>query len=130
MIKIIIGAIVGFVGGYVLCCKNKEKELKSPTGEPYSLLYQQTQAENNKLRNLVKQGNSQIDELNTKVKSLTKVIREKEDLAEDQIDDIDSLKNTIQRLQNENSTLKEQANEYKMLYKASLDEIEHLKNKL
>ena len=129
MIKFFIGTVIGLVGGYMINNQGAKKESKSPSGEPYSLLYQQVQSENIKLRNDVKQRTEQIDELNSKIKSLTKALRGKEDQADDKTDDIDRLKRTVQTLRKENTAMQEQIDEYKMLYKSSQEEIENLKNK-
>lgn len=128
MIRVIIGAVAGLIGGYTMCNQLKEKSQKS-SDESYALLYQKAQAEINKLRNQIKQLNDQIEELNAKNKSLTRTLREKEDSSDDRADDLDDLKRTLSRLQRENNTLKESLNEYQMLYKASQQEIENLKNK-
>lgn len=130
MIRFVIGTALGLIGGYVIFNRENNKDSKSPTGESYSLLYQQVQSENVKLRHQVKQGNDQIDELNAKVKSLTKSLREKEDLDDDRSDNLDELRKTIQRLQQDNNALKEQLNDFKMLYTASQEEVTNLKNKL
>lgn len=129
MIKFFIGTVVGLVGGYMINNQGSKKESRSPSGESYSSLYQQAQSENIKLRNNVKQMTAQIDELNSQIKLLTKTLREKEDQADDKADDIDSLRRTIQTLRKENSAMREQIDEYKMLYKSSQEEIENLKNK-
>lgn len=129
MIKFFIGTVIGLLGGYMINNQGAKRESRSPSGESYSSLYQQAQSENIKLRNDIKQRTEQIDELNSKVKSLTKALRDKEDQADDKADDIDSLRRTIQTLRKENSAMREQIDEYKMLYKSSQEEIGNLKNK-
>ncbi|WP_298073202.1 hypothetical protein [uncultured Bacteroides sp.] len=129
MIKFFIGTVIGFIGGYMINNQGAKKELKSPSGESYSILYQQAQSENVKLRTDIKQKMEQIDELNSKIKLLTKTLRDKEDQADDRADDIEGLKRIIQKLRVENSAMQEQIDEYKMLYKSSQEEIENLKNK-
>lgn len=129
MIRLIIGAVAGFVSGYAMSKMVSDKEQKSPAGESYASLYQNAQLEINKLRSQIKQRDTQIEELNSKVKSLTKTLREKEDLSDDRSDDLNDLKRTMVRLQKENNTLKEELNEYKMLYNASRQEIDNLNNK-
>lgn len=127
MINLLIGAVAGFAGGYVVKGRSSNTENVSQSGKPYSALYNEAQEEISKLKSELRNRNSEMDDLNLKVKNLSRKLRENEDKDDDRSDIIDDLKRHNESLRRQNEDLQEKMNDYKSLYIAAQQDIERLK---
>lgn len=127
MLNLILGAAAGFVGGFVAKGQSVKSESLSDNGVAYTVLYNESQAELSKIKAELRMRSSEIDELNQRIKTLTRKLRDNEDDADDKADDIADMRRTIDTLRRQNESLEEKVNDYKSLYTAAQQEIERLK---
>ncbi len=127
MLELLVGVAAGFAGGYVVKGQTSKSENASSSGTPYSVLWNEAQSEISQLKTELRTRDSEIDDLNQRIKSLTKKIRANEDNADDSQDEIDDMKRTIESLRSKNADLSDKVDEYKSLYTAAKQEIERLK---
>ncbi|MBD5313913.1 MAG: hypothetical protein HDS06_06815 [Bacteroides sp.] len=127
ILNLIIGAAAGFAGGYAVKSQASKSESLSSSGQPFSLLYNESLQEISKLKSQLRSKDSEIDDLNQRIKSLTRKIRDNEDADMDKADNLSDMKRTIESLRRQNDNLNEKMNDYKSLYEAAQQEIERLK---
>lgn len=126
MINIIIGAAVGFAGGYILKNQQSQKETRNKAGVPFSTLYQEAQKEVQDLKGRLRMEREENESLRTQLQSLKQKLRNQADASDDQLDRYDDLSRRVETLNSEKKLLEEKLQEYKDLYSAAQDEIKCL----
>lgn len=130
VINLLIGAAVGFVGGYIVRKQLTKNEAYNESGNSYRTLLQKAQREiqtsKNRVSNLQNENESLINEL----KSLKIKIRNADDASDDQADRLMDLNRRIETLKREKEITEEKLQESKDLYTSAMQEIERLKSKM
>ena len=130
VINLLIGAAVGFVGGYIVRKQLTKNEAYNESGNSYRTLLQEAQREIQTLKNRVSNLQNENESLINELKSLKIKIRNADDASDDQADRLMDLNRRIETLKREKEITEEKLQESKDLYTSALQEIERLKSKL
>ena len=130
VINLLIGAAVGFVGGYIVRKQLTKNEAYNESGNSYRTLLQEAQREIQTLKNRVSNLQNENDSLINELKSLKIKIRNADDASDDQADRLMDLNRRIETLKREKEITEEKLQESKDLYTSAMQEIERLKSKM
>ena len=130
VINLLIGAAVGFVGGYIVRKQLTKNEAYNESGNSYRTLLQEAQREIQTLKNRVSNLQNENESLINELKSLKIKIRIADDASDDQADRLMDLNRRIETLKREKEITEEKLQESKDLYTSAMQEIERLKSKM
>lgn len=130
VIDLLIGAAVGFVGGYIVRKQLTKNEAYNESGNSYRTLLQEAQREIQTLKNRVSNLQNENESLINELKSLKIKIRNADDASDDQADRLMDLNRRIETLKREKEITEEKLQESKDLYTSAMQEIERLKSKM
>lgn len=130
VINLLIGAAVGFVGGYIVRKQLTKNEAYNESGNSYRTLLQEAQREIQTLKNRVSNLQNENESLINELKSLKIKIRNADDVSDDQADRLMDLNRRIEALKREKEITEEKLQESKDLYTSAMQEIERLKSKM
>ncbi len=130
VINLLIGAAVGFVGGYIVRKQLTKNEAYNESGNSYRTLLQEAQREIQTLKNRVSNLQNENESLINELKSLKIKIRNADDASDDQADRLMDLNRRIETLKREKEITEEKLQESKDLYTSAMQEIERLKSKM
>ncbi|WP_418551548.1 hypothetical protein [Prevotella sp.] len=130
VINLLIGAAVGFVGGYIVRKQLTKNEAYNESGNSYRALLQEAQREIQTLKNRVSNLQNENESLINELKSLKIKIRNADDVSDDQADRLMDLNRRIEALKREKEITEEKLQESKDLYTSAMQEIERLKSKM
>lgn len=130
VINLLIGAAVGFVGGYIVRKQLTKNEAYNESGNSYRTLLQEAQREIQTLKNRVSNLQNENEFLINELKSLKIKIRNADDASDDQADRLMGLNRRIETLKREKEITEEKLQESKDLYTSAMQEIERLKSKM
>ena len=130
VINLLIGAAVGFVGGFIVRKQLTKNEAYNESGNSYRTLLQEAQREIQTLKNRVSNLQNENESLINELKSLKIKIRNADDASDDQADRLMDLNRRIETLKREKEITEEKLQESKDLYTSAMQEIERLKSKM
>ena len=130
VINLLIGAAVGFVGGYIVRKQLTKNEAYNESGNSYRTLLQEAQREIQTLKNRVSNLQNENESLINELKSLKIKIRNADDASDDQADRLMDLNRRIETLKREKEITEEKLQESKDLDTSAMQEIERLKSKM
>ena len=130
VINLLIGAAVGFVGGYIVRKQLTKNEAYNESGNSYRTLLQEAQREIQTLKNRVSNLQNENESLINELKSLKIKIRNADDASDDQADRLMDLNRRIETIKREKEITEEKLQESKDLYTSAMQEIERLKSKM
>lgn len=130
VINLLIGAAVGFVGGYIVRKQLTKNEAYNESGNSYRTLLQEAQREIQTLKNRVSNLQNENESLINELKSLKIKIRNADDASDNQADRLMDLNRRIETLKREKEITEEKLQESKDLYTSAMQEIERLKSKM
>lgn len=130
VINLLIGAAVGFVGGYIVRKQLTKNEAYNESGNSYRTLLQEAQREIQTLKNRVSNLQNENESLINELKSLKIKIRNADDASDDQADRLMDLNRRIETLKREKEITEEKLQESKDLYTSAMQKIERLKSKM
>lgn len=130
VINLLIGAAVGFVGGYIVRKQLTKNEAYNESGNSYRTLLQEAQREIQTLKNRVSNLQNENESLINELKSLKIKTRNADDASDDQADRLMDLNRRIETLKREKEITEEKLQESKDLYTSAMQEIERLKSKM